>query len=229
MINFKRIHFWKLNPALLALIFSVIAEVLFFGVLLVFRKFTQFGDPLNFISWFGFLFHVLPDVYLPHDWSSDFLAIPAWLFQWWIIFFPGIIFTRYVLKKESLQALRSVIFILSTAFITALIFLIHSQYWQGSNWKNTVTSLADDQGCNEAASDFESGKLKLLIISGECDEDKYSGTNDGPFAIWVAQYYPDLPWPDRFSMEERVRYYNLTMRNKYERSLTHTNNANLSH
>lgn len=215
-------RFFKINPAILALVFSVIAEVLFFFVIHTFGHITEFGTPLNFIGWLGFWFHVLPDAYMPSN-LVGILAIPAFLLQWWFMFFVGIVFVRYVSCKNNPKALKIIIATLTIALITSLGFLVHSQLWQNSNWKAEVGSLASIQGYEEADKDFQAGKLKVFVISGECHEDKYSGTNDGPFEVWTAEYYPSFSWPERYSIEEKIEAYNRHMRLKYERSLAHAN------
>jgi hypothetical protein len=88
-----------------------------------------------------------------------------------------------------------------------------------------VASLASEQGYQEAEKDFQAGKLKILLISGDCREDKYSGTNDGPFEVWTVEFDPSAFYQYRYSVEKKVEYYNLHMRSKYNWSLTHTNNV----
>lgn len=220
--------FFKLNAALLALIFSVIAEVLFFFIFRFFGDVTQFGTPLNFVGWFGFYFHALPDAYLsflPQILSDCILPIPAWLFQWWLVFFPSILFVRYVSRINSPKKLK--ITIATLTIITAILFvaLIYSALWKNENWKGQVNSLAQDQGYYEAKEDFQAGKLKKLVISGDREEDKFSGTNDGPFQIWNPIYISSWPYPDRYSVEMEVKGYNLGMQSKYKWSLTHTNSV----
>jgi hypothetical protein len=221
-------RFFKLNAALLALIFSVIAEVLFLLVDRNFGRVSEFGSPLNFIGWLGFYFHELPGYYLGRLGDSP-LALPAWLFQWWLGFFWGIIFVRHIFLKNNPRTLKIIIVVLTMAFLTSLGFLVHSQLWQNSNWKGEVRYLASVQGAEEAEKDFQAGKLKVFVVSGECHEDKFSGTNDGPFEVWTAEYYPSLPWPDRYSTQEKIKHYNLFMRSQYKWSLTHTNRVILIH
>jgi hypothetical protein len=215
---------FKLNAPLLALIFSVIAEVLFFFVIRAFGNFSEFGSPLNFVGWFGYWFHTLPGYYLGRL-SESPLALSAWLFQWWLIFFLGISFARCISRINNPRVLKIVITVLTITFITSLGFLIHSQLWQNSNWKDEIGYLANVQGAEEAEKDFQAGKLKVFVISGGCHEDKFSGTNDGSFEVWTAEYYPSLPWPDRYSTQKKIEAYNLHMRSKYKWSLTHTNSV----
>jgi hypothetical protein len=222
-------RFFKLNAALLALIFSVIAEVLFLVIDRIFGHVSEFGSPLNFIGWLIYWFHELPGAYLPGILGDSPLALPAWLLQWWLIFFTGITFVRYVSRNDSPKTLKIIIATLTIALITSFGFLIHSQLWQNPNWKDEVGYLADIQGAEEAKRDFAANKLKIFAISGECYEDRFSGTNDGPFEIWTAEYFPSFPYPERYSVEKKVEAYDLCMQSMYKWSLTHTNNTKSSH
>ena len=216
-------RFFKINAALLALIFGIVGGMLLFVFVRIFGRFSEFGTPLNFIGWFGHWFVELPFYLLPRREFSDVLWAPAYLFQLWLIFFVGIISARYVSGKDNLKTLKRIIAVLIVVLIVLLGFLIHSQLWQNSNWKGEVASLASIQGYEEADKDFRAGKLKVFVISGECHEDKFSGTNDGPFEAWIAEYYPVFSWPERYSTEKKIEAYNRHMRFKYEWSLTHTN------
>ncbi len=218
-------RFFKVNAALLALILGVLAGVLLFASVRIFGKFTEFGTPLNFIGWFGFWFISLPFYLLPRREVSDVLWLPAYLLQLWLIFFVGIVSIRFVLHKNNPRTLKMIIAVLTIVLITSFSLLIHSQLWQNSNWRGEVGYLADIQGAEEANRDFQAGKLKIFVISGECHEDRFSGTNNGPFEVWTAQYYPSLPWPGRYSTEQKIKSYNLVMQSKYHWSLTHTNNV----
>lgn len=194
-----------------------------FGFVRVFGRFSDFGTPLNFVGWFGFWFIELPFYLLPKRELSDVLWGPAYLFQLWLISFVGIIFVRFIVHKNDPRRLKVIIAVLAIALITSFGFLVYSQLWQNSNWKAEVGSLASNQGYAEADKDFQAGKLKVFVISGECHEDKFSGSNDGPFEVWTAEYYPSFPWPVRYSAAKKIEAYNHHMRFRYEWSLTHTN------
>jgi hypothetical protein len=219
------VRFFKLNTALLALIFSIVAAALLFFIIRIFGKFSGFGDPLNFIGWFGFWFAQLPFYFLPRRSFSEILWAPAFLIQLWLIFFLGIICIRKFYKTSNSETLKIIIIVLTIAFIVSLGLLLHSQGWQNSNWKDEVIGLARVHGAEEAKQDFEAGKIRIFVISNECDyPGKFSGTKDGPFEIWTSEFYPQLPWPYHFSLEQKVEAYNREMRYKYNWSLTHTNN-----
>jgi hypothetical protein len=221
-------HFFKLNAALLALIFSVVAGVLFFFVTRAFGHASEFGTPLNFINWFFFWFLGSPRYYLPRS-LGDALYVPFSFLQLWLVFLVGIAFARYVFRKNNPRTLKMIIAVLTIALVASFLFLIYSQLWENSNWKAEVNSLGRDQGWYEAREDFQAGKLKKLVIAGDHEEDKFSGTNDGPFEIWNPIYMSSWPYPDRYSVEMEVVGYNLGMRSEYKQSLAHTNNVKSSH
>jgi hypothetical protein len=201
-------RFFKLNAALLALIFSIVATALFFFVVRAFGRFSEFGTPLNFLAWIAF-------------WFEQLFILPPW----WLIFFSIILFARYIFRQNNSRTLRTVIAVLAIGLITLFSLWVHSQLWQNSNWKGEINYLAHVQGAEDAKKDFQAGKLKSFVISGECHEDKFSGTNDGPFQVWIAEYFPQSTYPERYSIEQKIKAYNLVMRSQYKWSLTHTNNA----
>jgi hypothetical protein len=108
------------------------------------------------------------------------------------------------------KALKVVITLLAVALLTSLGFLAHSlsQIWW---WKQEVWGLDGQVAVSRALDDFGAGKLRLFVISGERSNDKFSGTNDGPFQIWFPQYYTK-PYSLRYSMEQQVWFYDEKMR-----------------
>lgn len=78
-------------------------------------------------------------------------------------------------------------------------------------WKLQVDTLARYEGSTRARHDFQSGRLRLFVISGGRSEDKFSGTNDGPFEVWFPQYFPELS-PFRYAADTMVAAYNDRMR-----------------
>jgi hypothetical protein len=121
-------------------------------------------------------------------------------------------------------ALKICIAGLILSLCTSLGFLAHAvllNWW----WEAEVYGLAGYQGTERAMEDFRDGKLRLFVVAGERDDDKFSGTNDGPFQIWFPQYYA-TPYPMRYSVEQEVEFYNRKMRYMYEhpdKFLTSTN------
>jgi hypothetical protein len=112
------------------------------------------------------------------------------------------------------KALKIFCAVLIAALFTSLGFLAHA-VWQNYWWKEEVYGLAGYMGSERALHDFRDGKLRLFVISGQRDDDKYSGTNDGPYQIWFPQYYT-IVYPMRYSMEQQVEFYNQKMRYMHE-------------
>jgi hypothetical protein len=106
------------------------------------------------------------------------------------------------------------IVLLVIALFTSLGILGYTM-WQNYMWKMEVDGLAGYMGSTRAMHDFRAGKIRLFVIAGERDEDKYSGTNDGPFEVWYPQYYPQYE-PVRSPTERMVEFYNRKMRHMRE-------------
>ena len=82
-------------------------------------------------------------------------------------------------------------------------------------WKLQVDTLARYEGSTRARHDFQSGKLRLFLISGGRSEDKFSGTNEGPFEVWFPQYFPEIR-SFRYAADTMVAAYNDRMRYMHE-------------
>jgi len=112
------------------------------------------------------------------------------------------------------KALKIVIAILAVAFLVSFHFLMRALS-DNFAWKQCIELSAPVEGAMFAHLDFHSGKLRLYVISGERSDDKYSGTNDGPFEIWFPQYSAS-PYPMRYRVEQWVAGYNRSMRYLHE-------------
>ena len=127
---------------------------------------------------------------------------------------------------NSLKKFKIVIAILSVALLTSLGFLCYA-FLQNYYWEKTTDMLAVVGAGYRADNDFREGRLRIFVIAGESDTEKFSGTNDGPFEIWIPQYYAKL-YPLRYSIEQGVESYNETMRrlHKYHPEPIATTNTN---
>jgi hypothetical protein len=154
-------------------------------------------------------------------------GFPLWTyFVWGIPWVSVVVFFYFridrVILAESLQsAPHGVMFKISIAALafalfTSLGFLTYV-LWQNSEWKQQVYALAAYEGGERASHDYQAGKLRLFVIVGERRDDKYSGTNDGPFEIWYPQYFPDS-YPFRYPTEVMVSFYNEDMRLRHEQA-----------
>ncbi|MGZ4961167.1 MAG: hypothetical protein ACXWC8_01305 [Limisphaerales bacterium] len=108
------------------------------------------------------------------------------------------------------KKLKIVIAVLLVGLFTSVGFLGHALL-ENMMWRSEVDSLARYQGSTRARHDFQLGRLRLFVISGERSDDKFSGTNGGPFEIWFPQYFPESS-PLRLSTETMVAAYNDRMR-----------------
>lgn len=123
------------------------------------------------------------------------------------------------------KALKIVIALLTIALITSLVFLGRA-LWQNFWWEEEVHGHVGMVAARQALEDFQQGRLRLRVIDGENERLRYSGSNDGPFEIWVAPFRPSLGYPHRFATEQELKFYNGKMRYMYahpERFLTATN------
>jgi hypothetical protein len=106
------------------------------------------------------------------------------------------------------------VFVVVIAFCTLASFYVHA-LWQNYMWKMEVLTLANYEGATRARHDFQAGKLRLFVLGGERDDDKFSGTNEGPFQVWYPQYYPEF-YPSRYSKQQMITAYNERMRKLQE-------------
>jgi hypothetical protein len=122
------------------------------------------------------------------------------------------------------KALKAVIAVLLLALFTSLGFLARAL----SNnflWKLQVETLALYEGSTRARHDFQSGKLRLFVISGGRSDDRFSGTNDGPYEVWFPQYFPEVR-SFRYAAETMVTAYNDRMRYLHEHPERHLGSTN---
>jgi hypothetical protein len=122
------------------------------------------------------------------------------------------------------KTLKVVIVILAVAFLVSFHFLVRALV-DNFAWKQSVELSAPAAGAMFAHLDFQAGKLRLYMISGERSDDKYSGTNDGPFEVWFPEYSAS-PYPMRYRAEQWVAGYNRSMRYMYEHPERFMNSTN---
>src|SRR2546426_11148558 len=109
------------------------------------------------------------------------------------------------------RALKVVIAVLTIALLTSLGFLGRA-LWRNYSWEQEAYGLAGMVASKEAMEDFRQGRLRLRMLQGENDHLRYSGSNNGPFEIWIPAFCPSLGYPHRFSTERQVQFYNRKMR-----------------
>ena len=92
-------------------------------------------------------------------------------------------------------------------------------YWQLygiGGWRDQLFASEGAVASRQALDDFRAGHLRLYTLGGECEKAKFSGTNDGPFEIWIPQYFPSLGTAHRYSTEQFVEFYNRKMKYMHE-------------
>ena len=89
--------------------------------------------------------------------------------------------------------------------------LAATSYWQIygiGGWRDEVYGLEGMVAAERALDDFRDGHLRLYRLGGENEKAKYTGTNDGPFEIWIPQFYPSLGRAERYATERFIEFYN---------------------
>lgn len=114
-----------------------------------------------------------------------------------------------------MKASKILIALLVIALVTSL-GLLGRLLWRNYWWEQEVYGLASMAAVKQAMADFRQGRLRLQMIQGENEKLRYSGSNDGPFEIWIVQFYPSFGYPHRYSTEQHVRFYNRKMRYMHE-------------
>jgi hypothetical protein len=87
-------------------------------------------------------------------------------------------------------------------------------YWQIygiGGWRDEVYGLEGMVASGRALNDFHHGHLRLYRLGGRSETAKYTGTNDGPFEVWIPQFYPSFGRAERYSTEQFIEFYNRKM------------------
>jgi hypothetical protein len=107
---------------------------------------------------------------------------------------------------RSSKAIRIAVALLSLGLICAVGFLVHAVR-QNAAWEANIHELAGYKGVHRAMTDFDAGRLRIYVLSGRNLEDKFTGTNEGPFEVWISHCFPEEPYPARFALEKGVSSY----------------------
>jgi hypothetical protein len=113
------------------------------------------------------------------------------------------------------KILKIVIAVLAIALVTSLL-LFGRALRHKSPWESEAVELANFKGSERALCDFQAGKLRLFVLGAVSESDTYSGSNDGPFEIWIPQYFPPRGSVHRLSMERWIAIYNHQMRSMHD-------------
>jgi hypothetical protein len=84
-----------------------------------------------------------------------------------------------------------------------------------AGWRDQVYGSEGNVASERALGDFRAGHLRLYCLGGENESAKYTGINDGPFEMWIPQFYPSLGRAHRYSTEQFIEFYNRKMHYMY--------------
>ncbi|HTY86559.1 MAG TPA: hypothetical protein VMB80_03765 [Candidatus Acidoferrum sp.] len=111
-----------------------------------------------------------------------------------------------------------VLIVTAAALISVSVFgslwLAGWSYWQiyhMGGWRDEVYELVGVTASTQAMDDYQEGHLRLYTLGGESEKPKYTGTNDGPFEVWIPQFYPSLGHAHRYATEQFIEFYNRKM------------------
>ena len=98
-------------------------------------------------------------------------------------------------------------------FLASLIIIGwgYSQIYGIGGWRDEVYGLQGMVASDRAMRDFRAGHLRLYRPGGESEEAKFTGTNEGPFEVWVPQFYPSLGSAHRYSTDQFIEFYDRKM------------------
>jgi hypothetical protein len=97
--------------------------------------------------------------------------------------------------------------------------LIGWGYWQIygiGGWRDQLYASEGAVASSRALDDFRDGHLRLYTLGGEAEKATYTGTNNGPFEIWIPCFYPSLGRAHRYSTEQFIEFYNGKMKYMHE-------------
>ena len=97
--------------------------------------------------------------------------------------------------------------------------LIAWGYWQLygiGGWRDQLFKSEGAVATRRALDDFRNGQLRLYTLGGQSEKAKYTGTNDGPFEIWIPHFYPSLGRAHRYSTKQFIEFYNRKMKYMHE-------------
>jgi hypothetical protein len=112
------------------------------------------------------------------------------------------------------RASYAVIVLLGIGVLGSLVLVAweHHQIYGIGGWRDQVYGAKGALASRQALDDFQHGRLRLFQLRGESEAAKYTGTNDGPFEVWIAQFYPSLGPAHRYASEQFIEFYNRKMR-----------------
>jgi hypothetical protein len=89
-------------------------------------------------------------------------------------------------------------------------------YWIGG-WRDQVYGLIGRSATVRAMDDFKQGHLRIYVFGGDNELHRYTGTNEGPFEIWIPPFSSEFASPERYATEQFIIFYNRKMRYMHTR------------
>ncbi len=90
------------------------------------------------------------------------------------------------------------------------------QVYGPGGWRDEVYGLSAYEAGRQAQDDYNGKQLRLYVFGANSEKEYFTGTNDGPFEVWVVQFLPLLGQANRYSTSHFVQIYNRKMRYMYE-------------
>ena len=115
--------------------------------------------------------------------------------------------------------IRMVLSILAVVALLSSVVLNARFWWQihgFGGWRDEVYGLSAYEAARRALDDYNAKRLRLFAFGANSEQDYFTGTNDGPFEVWVVQFLPELGEAHRYSTEHFIDQYNRKMRYMYE-------------
>jgi len=115
------------------------------------------------------------------------------------------------MKPRATYVIISVLAILLLSAASVILWY-RWQIYGIAGWRDQLYEAEGSVASRQALSDFREGHLRLYTLGGENEHPKYTGTNEGPFEIWILHFYPALGGAHRYSKEQFIEFYNRKMR-----------------
>lgn len=226
----KRFH---LLVALLAFLFGIVTEWLCFPIL---QSDSQSDvwlglKTIDYSGAFCLWFHSWTERLLgrfanPSSGSEDSYSPVFYIvasLQWALLFYLLFLVVHFFYRQTNPRILKLALAVTLILLLVTLHYKLHSDFSEYPRMKNDIESLAETAGGLRAEKDFDFGMLRKFVFSGSNSVDKFTGTNSGPYQIWISRYNPRPYEVSDFAIGWELYGYNQMMQKKYRTSLRQTN------
>lgn len=143
--------------------------------------------------------------------------------QWALVVYLLFLVARFFYHQTNPRVLKITIVAALAFLLATLHYKLHSDFSEKPRMETDVYILASKVGRMRAEKDFNSGMLRKIYFRGTNSIDKYTGTNFGPFQIWISRFNA-VPYDISDSaLQSELYEYNQVMQRKYRDSLNKTN------